>query len=108
TDAKVTSAAIAEGDRRQLAYLAEQFGTPVLVGIDRAVFLAGERGKTDLPSYRAYNSATLVDRDGKIVGIYDKIHRVMFGEYIPFANWLPFLYRLTPLSGGIEAGDSPV
>src|SRR5207249_2608 len=35
-------------------------------------------------------------------------HRVMFGEYIPFAKWLPFLYRLTPLSGGIEAGDSPI
>ena len=51
-----------------------------------------------------YNSAALVDRDGKIVGTYDKIHRVMFGEYIPFAEWLPLLYRITPLTGGIDAG----
>jgi apolipoprotein N-acyltransferase len=50
----------------------------------------------------------LVNRDGKIVGTYDKIHRVMFGEYIPFADRLPFLYRLTPLTGGINAGAKPV
>jgi apolipoprotein N-acyltransferase len=42
------------------------------------------------------------------VGTYDKVHRVMFGEYIPFADWFPFLYRLTPLTGGISAGAAPV
>jgi apolipoprotein N-acyltransferase len=35
------------------------------------------------------------------------MHRVMFGEYIPFAEWLPFLYRITPLTGGIVAGKAP-
>ena len=39
-----------------------------------------------------FNSAALVDRKGSIVGTYDKMHRVMFGEYIPFADWFPFLY----------------
>ncbi len=28
----------------------------------------------------------------------------MFGEYIPLAEYLPFLYRITPLTGGLTAG----
>ena len=50
----------------------------------------------------------LVDRAGKIVGTYDKIHLVMFGEYMPFSEWLPFLKRISSLTGGAEAGDGPV
>ena len=87
--------------RQDLASLVRRLGTPVLVGIDRAHFAT-----RDLPPLR-YNSAALVARDGQIVGTYDKIHRVMFGEYIPFAHWLPFLYGLTPLTGGIEPGGEP-
>jgi apolipoprotein N-acyltransferase len=32
----------------------------------------------------------------------------MFGEYIPFAKYFPLLYRITPLTGGIDAGAEPV
>jgi apolipoprotein N-acyltransferase len=96
--------AVAMGPRN-LAALVKKLGTPVLVGIDRLHFLDNPAANT-LPPYRAYNSAVLVGRDGKIVGTYDKMHRVMFGEYIPFADWFPFLYGLTPLTGGIVAGDA--
>jgi apolipoprotein N-acyltransferase len=78
------------------------------VGIDRADFAAAASPQDQPPPPQRYNSAALVDRDGNLAGTYDKVHRVMFGEYIPFAKWLPFLYRLTPLTGGIEAGDGPV
>jgi apolipoprotein N-acyltransferase len=60
------------------------------------------------PPPLVFNSAVLVGDDGQIIGTYDKLHRVMFGEYIPFADWLPFLYRVTPLTGGIQAGQQPV
>ena len=32
---------------------------------------------------------------------------VMFGEYVPLGSYLPWLYRLTPLAGGIQAGEAP-
>jgi apolipoprotein N-acyltransferase len=91
---------------RELAALASRLGAPVLVGLDRINYLAND--SADRQQRRDYNAAVLVGRDGKIVGTYDKVHRVMFGEYIPFADWLPFLYRISPLTGGIEAGDGPV
>jgi apolipoprotein N-acyltransferase len=54
-----------------------------------------------------YNSALFVEPDGTFQGRYDKMHPVMFGEYVPFGNWFPWLYRLTPMSGGIERGAGP-
>jgi apolipoprotein N-acyltransferase len=86
--------------------LAARLGVPVLVGIDRRHFPAPSTPGVE-PMPHRYNSAALVDTTGTIIGTYDKNHRVMFGEYIPFAKSLPFLYRITPLTGGIEAGTEP-
>jgi apolipoprotein N-acyltransferase len=90
---------------RDLAALVAKLNTPILVGIDRIHYPANAANEDAWPA--VYNSAVLVGRGGKIVRTYDKQHRVMFGEYIPFANLLPFLYSLTPLTGGIEAGLEP-
>jgi len=56
---------------------------------------------------RIYNTALLADRAGNVAGRYHKTHPVMFGEYIPFAAALPWLYQLTPMSGGLSVGDGP-
>src|SRR5947209_2567908 len=42
---------------------------------------------------RRFNSAVLVrgTQDGASCPHYDKIHRVPFGEYLPFRDWLPFI-----------------
>jgi apolipoprotein N-acyltransferase len=93
---------------RALAALVQRVQTPVLVGVERIHFAAATKTGEENPPAARYNSAALVDRDGRIVGTYDKVHRVVFGEFIPFAKWLPFLYRMTPLTGGIEAGTRPV
>ena len=92
---------------RNLAQLVNTLGVPVLVGVDRINYLT-DPGQNTLPEYHAYNSSVLVDRDGKILGTYDKFHLVMFGEYVPFSNWLPFLKRISSITGTAEAGAGPI
>ncbi len=57
---------------------------------------------------RNHNSALLLDPAGQPVARYDKMHLVMFGEYIPFARWFPWIYRMSPMSGGLTPGQGPV
>jgi apolipoprotein N-acyltransferase len=83
-----------------IAETAHELGAPLLLGIDRWHFLAD--GRT-----QRFNSGLFVTADGRQLGHYDKIHLVMFGEYVPFAEMFPFLYRLTPLPGGVTAGQEP-
>jgi apolipoprotein N-acyltransferase len=56
---------------------------------------------------RAYNSVYVIDPDGSIAGIYDKVHLVPFGEYLPFEDFLESLglISLTKMPGGFLAGD---
>jgi apolipoprotein N-acyltransferase len=51
-----------------------------------------------------YNSALLISKeDSKILKIYDKLHLVPFGEYIPLKNIFPFLKTVVPI-GDITPG----
>jgi apolipoprotein N-acyltransferase len=54
-----------------------------------------------------YNTAMLLDAGGKVAGRYYKMHPVMFGEYVPLGDVLPWLYQLTPLPQGLSRGRSP-
>jgi apolipoprotein N-acyltransferase len=56
---------------------------------------------------RAYNSVYTIGPDGSILSVYDKVHLVPFGEYLPFQNVLEQLglMQLTRLRGGFVAGD---
>jgi apolipoprotein N-acyltransferase len=56
---------------------------------------------------RAYNSVYAIDHDGNILSVYDKVHLVPFGEYLPFQTTLEKLgfLQLTKVQGGFLAGD---
>jgi len=56
---------------------------------------------------QAFNSIYVLDHDGAVVAVYDKVHLVPFGEYLPFERFLESLglQALTKQRGGFVAGD---
>lgn len=55
-----------------------------------------------------YSGAVLIDPHSEVASWYGKRHLVMFGEYVPFAGWMPWLYEVLPISGGVTPGPEPV
>jgi apolipoprotein N-acyltransferase len=55
---------------------------------------------------RAYNSIYLIDHDGSVLAVYDKLHLVPFGEYLPFQGLMEKLgfVQLTKVQGGFIPG----
>jgi apolipoprotein N-acyltransferase len=74
-----------------------QIGTPTLFG----GLSQRERGG----KLEAFNTAFMTDGDGSIVGTYDKTYLLAFGEYLPFGDTFPALYKISPNSGRFAAGD---
>lgn len=54
---------------------------------------------------KVFNSALILDRDAQVRGRYDKQYRLPFGEYLPLGERFPILYRLSPGSARIAAGE---
>lgn len=93
-----------EASTNYLKLLVERLEAAVFVGVDRIHILPGDE---ESPSFLGHNSSVMIDKDGNRVGTYDKMHLVPFGEYIPLANWIPLLYRITPVTGGAQPGAAP-
>jgi apolipoprotein N-acyltransferase len=55
---------------------------------------------------RAYNSIYVIDHDGNVLSVYDKLHLVPFGEFLPFQDWMEKigLVQLTKVQGGFIPG----
>jgi apolipoprotein N-acyltransferase len=54
------------------------------------------------------NSAVLLSPEGSIVSVYDKIHLVPYGEYVPFRKFFPFIEKITAGIGDFLAGEKPI
>ncbi|HEY2228592.1 MAG TPA: apolipoprotein N-acyltransferase [Xanthobacteraceae bacterium] len=77
-------------------------GTVLITGAVRA-----PEGVPDAAVTRAYNSVYVIDHDGSILSVYDKVHLVPFGEYLPFQEFLEELglQQITKVRGGFIPGD---
>jgi apolipoprotein N-acyltransferase len=51
-----------------------------------------------------FNSAYLLDKDAHVVGRYDKVHLVPFGEYVPMKRWMPFIDTMVAQVGDFKPG----
>jgi apolipoprotein N-acyltransferase len=74
------------------------------------VLITGSVRAPDLPPgtpvTRAYNSIYVIDHDGSVLAVYDKLHLVPFGEYLPYQNLMEKLgfEQLTRMRGGFIPG----
>jgi apolipoprotein N-acyltransferase len=74
------------------------------------VLITGSVRAPDLPRNarvtRAYNSIYVIDHDGSILSVYDKLHLVPFGEYLPLQGLMERLgfEQLTKVQGGFIPG----
>ena len=58
------------------------------------------------PNDGAYNSALLINEEGRLISQYDKIRLMPFGEYVPLPQWLPGASLIGGLVGEFTPGDS--
>jgi apolipoprotein N-acyltransferase len=78
--------------------VARRIGAPAIFGAVIFRRVADERG------YVLYNAAVASDSRGVIRSRYDKEYLLTFGEYIPFGESFPVLYKWSPNSGHFSPG----
>lgn len=87
---------------------------PGLWGLDEAEFkqvfsLASQlninllTGAVSNLDQKYFNSALFIDKSGQLLDVYNKLHLVPFGEYVPLKKIFPFLETIAPI-GDIEPG----
>jgi apolipoprotein N-acyltransferase len=86
--------------RKTLREMSERANAAMMIGIDTWI--------ADQNEITRYNSAIMVTPQDGIGDRYDKMHRVLYGEYTPLKEELPFLASLSPLgeSGGLAKGEA--
>ena len=81
---------VADFPSYSIARVRRGFSVPVVIGANT---IESDQGD-------AFNTALLLDRDGRAVGRYDKVRLLAFGEYIPGLDTFPWLKNLLPESAG--------
>jgi apolipoprotein N-acyltransferase len=82
------------------ADVARRIGRPAIFG---AVLY---RNVPDDRRFVMYNTAVSSDASGRIEGRYDKEYLLTFGEYLPFGETFPILYKWSPHSGRFTPGTT--
>jgi apolipoprotein N-acyltransferase len=89
-----------EGDPRRVRV---GFDTPLVFGA-----LTRTIGRPQKPADRyPYNTALMMDAEGRVTGAYDKVFLMLFGEYIPFYDSIPWFTELFPEASNFSRGSEP-
>jgi len=75
---------------------AGKLGVPIIFG---AVLF-----RADPDRERWFNTAISTNIKGEVIGRYDKEYLLAFGEYLPFGDDFPILYKWSPHSGRFSKG----
>ena len=73
-----------------LAMIRRGFDVPTIIGAEMY----------DATHDQAFNSAILLDGNGRMAGRYDKVQLLAFGEYIPGVDFFPWIRKLLPAGAG--------
>jgi apolipoprotein N-acyltransferase len=87
--------------RQQLRLgVGRRIGVPAIFGAVIVKLVPDDR------RYVLYNSGVSSQSDGTVIGRYDKQFLLTFGEYLPFGESFPILYKWSPNSGHFTPGTS--
>ena len=79
------------------------FDTPLLFGA-----LTRTEGPLQRPADKyPYNTALMMDVAGSVTGVYDKVFLMIFGEYIPFYDAIPWFTEVIPEASNFSRGTDP-
>lgn len=76
-------------------------------GVDKPMLIGALTAENNAEGGKnVYNSAILTSSTGDILGRFDKIELLAFGEYVPFAKEYPSIRKLIPRSSTFAHGTS--
>lgn len=66
------------------------------------------RREPDSTRDAAWSNSAVLFADGAVRGVYDKMHPLAFGEYLPLGDVFPRLHDFVPNAGRVKSGTTPV